>query len=161
MLRFIPKPYNRRLLIETIADVLQIEALPEPPKPDVSSAIEDAPFATILAMVGGHRALAAEVLQEHTERTPELLEALDTAFENHDFDTIKRHAHTLKGSLLTLGFSLAGETARTLEAHARVGHSVATGEAISDLHRKLVAVDAAIRAFFDEADEQGGGERNV
>jgi signal transduction histidine kinase/CheY-like chemotaxis protein/HPt (histidine-containing phosphotransfer) domain-containing protein len=158
MLHFIPKPYNRGLLIETIAEVLQIETRPEAPNPRAPSSTDDVPFAAILAMVDGHNALAAEVLQEHVERTPELLEALDAAFESRDFDTIRRHAHTLKGSLLTLGFSKAGETARALEEHARVGHSAATGETISDLHRKLVLVDAAIKAFLEEPSQE---KRNV
>ncbi|MDE0882519.1 MAG: response regulator [Myxococcota bacterium] len=161
MKRFIPKPYNRRLLIETIAEVLQIKAPTEPPNLSLPTSSDDAPFAAILEMVDGHRALAAEVLQEHVERTPELLEALDTAFESSDFNAIRRHAHTLKGSLLTLGLFKAGETARALEEHARGGHKAAAGQAISDLHRNLLLVDAVIKTFCDETEKQSAGDRHV
>ena len=73
---------------------------------------------------------------------------MDAALESKDFDQIAHQAHTLKGSLLTLGFIDAGSCARELETLAKVGQLKACGQLVIDLHRQLKSVEDTVTAYL-------------
>ena len=145
MIGFIAKPHTRQDLIQAVAETLgRIDTAPQTPP----AATKQDPIATILDMVDSDKALAADILNEHLERTPSIVRSLDSALESKDFNQIAHQAHTLKGSLLTLGFLDAGNCARELETHAKVGQIKACGELVSELHRQLKSVEGTITKYL-------------
>jgi signal transduction histidine kinase/CheY-like chemotaxis protein len=146
MTGFIPKPYDRAQLYETICSVLAIRYQTSTTP---LAALASGPFAELLDMVDGNHDLATEVLTEFLDRSPALLLGLDRAFEAGDHQQVALHAHTLKGSLLTLGLEDAGDAARSLEAAARAGQRDRAGEHLNALRRHLVHCEDQMRAFID------------
>ena len=145
MIGFIAKPHTRQVLIQAIAESLgRLNKLPLPIKAEAESNAID----MILDMVDSDEALAADILNEHLERTPAMLRALDSALERKDFTEIAHQAHTLKGSLLTLGFIEAGNCARELETAAKVGQLQPCGQLVSELHRQLKNVESTITTYL-------------
>ena len=145
MIGFIAKPHTRQVLIQAVAETLgRVDTVPAETRPVVPQNA----IATILDMVDSNEALAAEILNEHLERTPGILRAVDAALESKDFDQIAHQAHTLKGSLLTLGFIDAGSCARELETLAKVGQLKACGQLVIDLHRQLKSVEDTVTAYL-------------
>jgi CheY-like chemotaxis protein len=147
LVEFIAKPYNRQTLIQTVAHTLAIEN--QEPQSEASQTLYPG-LEAILDMVSGEQELAAEVLREFLDRTPHVLEAIDHAFEASDHETIARHAHTLKGSLLTLGFDEAGGIARRLESSSRKGQRHESSALISQLHQANREVETVIRDFLQK-----------
>ncbi len=145
MIGFIAKPHTRQVLIQAVAETLgRLNTAPRP----LGTTRQQDPIATILDMVDSDEVLAADILNEHLERTPSIVRNLDSALESKDFNEIAHHAHTLKGSLLTLGFVDAGHCARELENHAKVGQLQACGKLISELHRQLKTVEGIITEYL-------------
>ena len=152
MVGFIAKPHRRGVLIEAVAETLgRATDKPLPAKP--TQFVEG--IAAVLEMVDSDHELAKEILSEHMDRTPSILRDVDSALERGDHEQIALHAHTFKGSLLTLGFRDAGECARQLEQMARQGRREECGRLISQLHRLLNQVEETIQEYLQG--QKGGG----
>ena len=59
-----------------------------------------------------------EIAEKFVARLTEQLPAIDTAWENRDFEELKRLGHWLKGSSGSIGFDQLVEPAKTLEQYA-------------------------------------------
>jgi len=152
MVGFIAKPHSRGVLIEAVAQTLG-RTLAKPLSAEPALLAEG--IAVVLEMVDSNHELAKEILTEHMDRTPAILRELDGALERGDHGQIALHAHTFKGSLLTLGFRDAGECARRLEQMARLGKREECGRLISQLHRLLNQVEETIQEYLQT--EKGEG----
>jgi HPt (histidine-containing phosphotransfer) domain-containing protein len=100
-----------------------------------------------LERVGGDKELLKEVAELYLGEYPLLLSEIGSAISHRDPDLLQRAAHTLKGSLGTLGADRAHQLARQLEAMGRTGsfqgcETAYEGlkTALEALHRDLEAV---------------------
>ena len=76
---------------------------------------------TALDRVGGDDELLREVAQLYLAEYPELMRQLEGAVQAQDALSLQRSAHTLKGSLATLGAEAAARQALELEIMGRNG----------------------------------------
>ena len=103
--------------------------------------------AIALERVGGDTELLREVAQLYLGEYPGLLTQMRSALDARDPDRLQRAAHTLKGSLGTLGAERALRFIIQLETMGRTGNLDGCESAYSDLeaalgnfHRELEAV---------------------
>ncbi|HVW01131.1 MAG TPA: response regulator, partial [Planctomycetaceae bacterium] len=74
-----------------------------------------------LQSVQGDEALLWDVLDAFLEEGPQLVAAIDAAMARSDASELRRAAHTLKGSLRTIGAAPLSEQAAKIEAEAKAG----------------------------------------
>lgn len=87
-------------------------------------------------MSGGDTGFEQEILGMFFEDSQEMLDAIATKLAEHDFDTIRRTAHSLKGSSANLGALGVQKAAARLEDVAESGHA----EGIKTAYEALQAV---------------------
>lgn len=95
-----------------------------------------------LNMLGGDEGLLGEVVNIAREELPRQVASLKTALEAEDASTARRHAHTLKGTVATLGAVQVKESAFEAECAARdgsVGAALQVFPTLDSLVRRLVA----------------------
>lgn len=95
-----------------------------------------------LNMLGGDEGLLGEVVNIAREELPRQVASLKTALEAEDASTARRHAHTLKGTVATLGAVQVKESAFETECAARDGSLGAARQifpTLDGLVRRLVA----------------------
>lgn len=90
-----------------------------------------------LDRVGGDEELLQEIVGLYLGEYPSLLEQLHVAVRAGDAKAIYRSAHTLKGSLSTIGAEAAQQSALALEMSGRQGQLDQTGAMLADLERLL------------------------
>ena len=97
-----------------------------------------------LDRVGGDEELLREVVQLFLGEYPELLAEIEQAVTKSDALRLERAAHTLKGSLSTIGAEIAARDALQLEVMGRThqlegaaGQLVRLNQALSDLCTEL------------------------
>lgn len=90
-----------------------------------------------LDRVGGDEELLDEIVELYLGEYPGLLEQLHTAVSNGDANQVFRSAHTLKGSLSTIGAEAAQESALALEMSGRNGQLDQSRAMLADLERLL------------------------
>ena len=90
-----------------------------------------------LTLVGGDEALADRLLGLLVGALPERREAINTAFEAGDRETLRSQVHTLNGSAATCGAVGLRETARALESTVQSESSHAWREPLERLNRDI------------------------
>jgi histidine phosphotransfer protein HptB len=90
-----------------------------------------------LRFAGGDRSLLVELVGIFLEDLPERLDRLRRAIDAGDTVEVSFVAHTLGGSLSSLGATTAAATARALEAVAEEGRGGAAREALGLLIQEL------------------------
>lgn len=111
---------------------------------DVSSALQ---------AVDGDRGLLAEVVQAFLGEYPELLEQLGRGLKSGDAPSMRRAAHTIKGSLRLFPGARVVRIAEQLEGHAETGESRQAQEWLAELSRELDLVRPELEAL---ASGEGG-----
>lgn len=94
-----------------------------------------------LHMLGGDEDLLADVAAIARTHLPEQLDSLRAALDASDEPTARRHAHTMKGTVATLGAGEVREQAMLVEHAARDGDLPAARAAFGNLEnltRRLV-----------------------
>lgn len=71
--------------------------------------------ATLAESTGGDDDFAKELFVDYVPRAHEIASILTSAFERQDCETIRKAAHEIKGSSLTLGLEGVGELSREIE----------------------------------------------
>lgn len=72
-------------------------------------------WATALDVVAGDRLLLVEVVDAFLQEAPQQMSAVEDAIQRRDAVTLRRAAHTLKGSLRYFGAQTAYDVALALE----------------------------------------------
>ena len=96
-----------------------------------------------ICTMGDDREMFNEVLELYLESTPELFELLARAVRSSDRDTVKRLAHTLKSSTVTIGGMQLGVSALYLENSAQTMETSAMLQyltSLKDRYNELVSV---------------------
>jgi len=106
-----------------------------------------APRLRILDQLGNDRVLLARIRDSFARGSSSALLALAEALGESDWRGIEQHAHTLKGSCLSLGATEAGALALALEGNAKARDTKAASETLVELE---FAVED-VRATLDEA----------
>lgn len=91
---------------------------------------------------GGDDDFARELFGEYQQRVQELLDVMDRAAASADGETLRKAAHELKGSSLTLGALQVAGTARLLEDLCKRGEVSGVVGHVANVHgetRKLFA----------------------
>jgi HPt (histidine-containing phosphotransfer) domain-containing protein len=109
---YIAKPFDPADLTR----VLGAHSTPNSPRPAPAVAAEE-PFdrAAVLKRFGGDTRLLAEIVEAFVAECPRMTAALRAAGEEGDRTAVRRHAHSLQGSLSVLGPSAALDAARRVE----------------------------------------------
>ncbi len=118
---YISKPVTRDDLLSIIESTRgQSEVEETEQNAQETSPYEDCVFNTVRArqQVGGDEDLLIELIQMHLDGIPKLVEEIHDALVAADYETVKRIAHTLKGSMGLLSAERAFEVARDLEQTA-------------------------------------------
>ncbi len=137
---YISKPLQPSELFESVESLAAV-ARPEA-KPTASSF--DASLA--LRSVGGDRELLGEIIEAFLEDCPRLTAELAAALQRGDAPVARRAAHTLKGSLATLGGCEASSLAQKIETLAQQGNCSLDGMC-SELLASLDRLTPALAEF--------------
>ena len=90
-----------------------------------------------LERVGGDAELLDEIVGLYLGEYPGLLEQIQAAVNSGDAQQLYRSAHTLKGSLGTLGAEVAQKQAMDLEMRGRYEQLADTSSMLADLEHLL------------------------
>ena len=118
-------------------------ATAEPARAEVVAA----PTLGILAQIGHDTALEARLRDSFARGSSAALDGLAAALAASDWAAVARHAHTLKGSCLSLGAADAAALAKDLEARAKTEDPAGAAETLVGLE---IAVED-VRAELEQA----------
>ena len=151
---YLSKPVQRDRLSEVLRHWIPSEdpsvaerepddrTIPGPEDPLDRSVIEG-----ILELQGsGEPGLFAELTDLFLEATPPQLEKIREAFEKGDTETLKRTAHTLKGSAGNMGARRMSELCEELQGLGDPGETTRAPEMIEELEREFDRVREALEA---------------
>jgi PAS domain S-box-containing protein len=96
--------------------------------------------ALALSRVGGDVELLKEVVELFLDDYPSCIEKIKSAVAGSDAKALEHHAHSLKGSVSTLGANRAFEAAFTLEKQGRSGDLTGASDGLLELEQALEAL---------------------
>ncbi|MFV2067979.1 MAG: response regulator [Pirellulales bacterium] len=109
-----------------------------------------------LAAVDGDQELLRQVIEVLLEECPLLLSQVRQATEQNDAATLRRAAHTLKGSLRLFGPTSQAELAYELEKLGAEGQLQEGSNLVDELAGQLSRLVAVLEAFLRDGGETGG-----
>jgi two-component system sensor histidine kinase/response regulator len=89
---------------------------------------------TLQESTGGDVDFARELFSDYVPRGREISALLDKAAQENNPEALRKTAHEIKGSSLTLGLDQVGEASRNLEAAGRAGDMSGVAELLSKFH---------------------------
>lgn len=92
----------------------------------------------LLQSCGGDEDFARELFGEYQQRVTELLASMREAFAANNVEDIRKAAHELKGSSLTLGASEMAQISRTIEDGCKAGQTASLAEWLKNLDQQSV-----------------------
>ncbi|MBX9965275.1 MAG: PAS domain S-box protein [Burkholderiales bacterium] len=105
-----------------------------------------APEVALNAMAGDQE-LLGEVIDVARVELPKQMEALRSALATSDAVAARRHAHTLKGTVDTIGARLAREAAHAVERAAANGDLAQARQGIEELHTLIAILGGELAAY--------------
>jgi CheY-like chemotaxis protein len=120
------------------------------PAQDVAPVQDMAPVfdeKSALGSVGGDRELLNEIIDVYLAECPRWMTELSAAVTRGEAATVKRMAHTFKGTMGTFGAAEAGALAQRLEDMGRDGGLQGAAEAFAALAGALARLKPALAAF--------------
>jgi PAS domain S-box-containing protein len=104
---------------------------------------------SVLRNLGGNESLLKEVIFEFLQDTPRLLANAERAAASGDADTLKRSAHSLRGSLLFLNVDRVSEVIGNVETLASQGQLAQSQAALADFKSGFEQVVKSLQRFVD------------
>jgi len=152
---YISKPIRAAELFATIDQVMAGEAAPQAPEPAAAAvATEAVDWSVAWASVGEDPLLLGEIAAAFRTEAPLLLADLRQAGLSGDQESLRRAAHTLKGTLRYFGAESVAELAFGVETLSRDGHlpeAIAAAETLDARVRGLLPALAQIPREFTVA----------
>ena len=150
---YITKPVNPALLMEAIVRNTGCSdgvCLPSPPEPSPLPPTEtsDEPVfdrEALLTRLGGAEQLLPRFLTMFCESAVKALEGLKQGLADADLDTVRRHAHTIKGSAANVGAMQLRAAALTIEQYAKDQDEAGCRESLQLVERCYEAFEQAAR----------------
>ncbi len=124
---------------------------PQPASPWDLDTLPGVNFEPVLALLGGDRAMLAELLGEFAAQYANLPAETASALATGDIDNLARQMHGLKGTAANLGLEVLSRQAATLEAALRQGQP--TAEPLAALAACLDTLLPALRAASGHVSE--------
>lgn len=104
----------------------------------------------VLRQVEGDTEFLREVAQIFSDQSAALIDRIRKALASGDLETVSESAHTLKGSVGSLGGTQAAELARTLERMGRQERPEGLAEMATRLEQEIERVRQALLTFEQE-----------
>jgi two-component system sensor histidine kinase/response regulator len=144
---YVSKPIRTRELFDTIELMLQRKPLPMSPNDhsDASQSHLSGPlidWTIARETVAGDEELLRDVLDAFLQETPRLLKQLQVALDEGDASVVQRAAHTIKGSLRSIGAPEVAEVAFVLE---QMGRESQLDDGTAKLQELRVLIDQLIQ----------------
>jgi len=127
-------------------DFLEKPIRPDPLFAAIDRAMGKACRADALKSLAGNEGLLEKVVNAFREEEPRLLAKLRAAVESGDADALRRHAHTLSGSMRYFGETRAASCARELEAMGKAADLHGAAEALAGLEAECARLKSALEA---------------
>ena len=118
---YLSKPLRVAELMSKLKLIAGATESPAPVSGPGETVTEVVDWSAALRNVGGDPELLSEIVQVALNELTPLLENTRVAIQAHDTEALNRAAHSLKGALVFLGDTLAGQRAQILEETARGG----------------------------------------
>ena len=118
-------------------------------KPAASTASDGKAFDRTIAMkrVGGDEELLNELIEIFLQETPKLMNQVREAIAEQDSPTLRRAAHSIKGSASNFGAAAVCTPAARLEKMGQDNDLTGTEPALAELQNALEKTLAALSAF--------------
>jgi two-component system sensor histidine kinase/response regulator len=107
-------------------------------------------WTTALDVVAGDRLLLVEVVDAFLQEAPQQMNAVDESIRQRDAVTLRRSAHTLKGSLRYFGAQAAFDIALALEMAGMAGQFEGAAERAASLRDLLQRVLRELADFIKQ-----------
>ena len=151
---YVAKPVRSRELFATL-DRLFAGAPPvaaSEPESEINPATGSVDWEQALRSVGGDKALLKEIIGAFLEETPRLLIQMREAVEAKNVAELQRAAHTLKGSLQTLGCQQPAAQARQIEVSAEKARFQTASDLLEAFEEMVGALEEPLVAFAGQDD---------
>jgi CheY-like chemotaxis protein len=112
----------------------------------VVSTLDQAALKRLEKSMGKDTAYVAEIIDAFLEDTPRLLMDLRLALEQKQAESLRRAAHTLKGSSASLGAMTLASLCQDLEALGKAGSMAEVAERIAQAETEYELVEVALTA---------------
>jgi HPt (histidine-containing phosphotransfer) domain-containing protein len=119
-------------------------------------AVDGATLAELFESIGGDREFLDEFIETYIGDYPSLLAALREGLASDDAAAVRRAAHTLKSTSLSVGALRLATMAREIEATAEAASLVGAAPLVEATTAEFAAVAVALRAVAG-AGEPGEG----
>jgi len=141
---YVAKPVRHEALFAALARVARVSSAAPPPV--AAESLDDVlDEAALLALVEGDRELLEAVVTEARREYPELVAQLGSALAKGDIETVRKTAHTLKGSAATLCARPLSQAARSLEETVASGDAAAAERAYRTLASEAGRLESVLR----------------
>ena len=147
---YIAKPIRVQELWRAIEKVIGAEATPSAGQGGPTSADGSVDWAKALASTGGDRQLLGEIIEVFRGEAPRLLADIQQAVADQDVDTLRRAAHTIKGSLRMFGYQQATAIAESIETCACAGDLKDLDRLTSSLQNQVADLMPKLESFSAE-----------
>ncbi|MGI8982589.1 MAG: response regulator [Pirellulaceae bacterium] len=107
-------------------------------------------FDAVLETVGGDRDLLKEIFQAFLDESPKHLQSIRQAIPAGDGALLQRAAHTLRGTMGTIGVNGSADTAAKLERMGKENSFTGAEAACASMERELTAIHAALGKFLEQ-----------
>jgi HPt (histidine-containing phosphotransfer) domain-containing protein len=141
---YLAKPVRPNELLAVLDGLMGFVA-PEPetaPKPEPAFDAAD-----VLARVEGDRTLLAELVSIFMAESPTRLAEIRRCVKGGDAKGLERAAHTLRGSVGSLGARAAAKAALALETKGRDGALAGADEELAELEREMSRLESDLAQF--------------
>ena len=147
---YVPKPICVHELSSALATLFSRPAEPAACSPNVEGRENHesrVDWSAALENVMGDRDLLKTVIDAVLAECPAMLQQLDQAVAAGDAATVRRAAHTIKGSLRTFEATRAADLAESIEEAGRNGNLEGVSGLVPELKQELTAVLQELAAF--------------
>ncbi|PXY00056.1 hybrid sensor histidine kinase/response regulator [Halomonas sp. LBP4] len=147
---YVTKPFRAAELFRAVEEPAAGGTSHEPPAPTDGAPSGDGEAVPCLdreealRRLEGNRELLDEMVELFLDECPRLMQEIEEAIARDDAATLRRAAHTLKGSAQVVGGQALGAAALQLEALARSGDLVGAAEAFGILESRASELRTAL-----------------
>ncbi len=141
---YLAKPVRPHELLAVLDHLMGFAAAPEPMAVHKEPAFD---AADVLARVEGDRSLLAELVAIFLEESPIRLGEIRRCLASGDAKGVERAAHTLRGSVGSLGARAAAQAALALEIKGRDGALAGAEAEFAELEREMGRLEVDLTQF--------------
>jgi two-component system sensor histidine kinase/response regulator len=147
---YLSKPIRRDQLQEAIQEMVSDADQSVPEGNQAKQPADGFNLELALEAVEGDDQLLRDVIQVFLEECPQLLQGLAVAIQHQDGDTLRRHAHTIKGSTRIFGNVQVTELAKLLEERGSHAQLDDADVLLAELSSATQGLTTALQDYLDK-----------